>query len=111
VVLCPDVAPYIDSRFDCCDLLQRSVIHYGAERKASSAIISIPHSGRNDRNGMLRVYFAALPKIEAPALSLFRFRPGLLYWPPYAWSARRPASVILIRATSIMCTPAKMRSV
>jgi hypothetical protein len=49
VVLCPDVAPYIDSRFDCCDLLQRSVIHYGAERKASSAIISIPHSGRNDR--------------------------------------------------------------
>jgi hypothetical protein len=54
VVLCPDVAPYIDSRFDCCDLLQRSVIHYGAERKASSAIISIPHSGRNDRSGMLR---------------------------------------------------------
>jgi hypothetical protein len=82
VVLCTDVAPYIDSRFDCCDLLQRSVIHYGGECKASSAIISIPHSGRNDRNGMLRVYLAALPKIEAPALSPFRFRPGLLYWPP-----------------------------
>ena len=31
---------------------------------------------------MLRVYLAALPKIEAPALSPFRFRPGLLYWPP-----------------------------
>jgi hypothetical protein len=29
VVLCPDVAPYINSRFDCCDLL-RSGIHYGA---------------------------------------------------------------------------------
>jgi hypothetical protein len=72
VVLCPDVAPYIDSRFDCCDLLQRSVIHYGAERKASSAIISIPHSGPNERNGMLRVYLAALPKIEAPALFPFR---------------------------------------
>jgi hypothetical protein len=28
----------------------------------------------------LRVYLAALPKIEAPAL--FPFRPGLLYWPP-----------------------------
>ena len=80
--LCPDVAPFIDSRFDCCDLLQRSVIHYGAERKASSAIISTPHSERNDRNGMLRVYLAALPKIEAPALSPFRFRPGLLYRPP-----------------------------
>ena len=67
MVLCPDVAPYMDSRFDCCDLLLRSVIHYGAERKASSAIISTPHSGRNDRSGMLRVYLAALPKIEAPA--------------------------------------------
>jgi hypothetical protein len=30
---------------------------------------------------MLRVYLAALPKIEAPAMSPFRFRPGLLYWP------------------------------
>jgi hypothetical protein len=40
VVLCPDVAPCMDSRFDCRDLLQRSVIHYAAERKASSAIIS-----------------------------------------------------------------------
>jgi hypothetical protein len=82
VVLCTDVAPYIYSRFDCCDLLQRSVIHYGAERKASSAIISIPHSGPNERNGMLRVYLAALPKIEAPALFPFRYRSGLLYWPP-----------------------------
>jgi hypothetical protein len=81
VVLCPDVAPNIDSRVGCCDLLQCSVIRYGEEGKASSAIVSTPHSGRNDRNGMLRVYLAALPKIEAPALSPFRFRPGLLYWP------------------------------
>ena len=35
----------MDSRFDCRDLLQRSVIHYGAERKASSAIISTPIQG------------------------------------------------------------------
>jgi hypothetical protein len=41
VVLCPDVASCMDSRFDCRDLLQRSVIHYEAERKASSAIISV----------------------------------------------------------------------
>jgi hypothetical protein len=54
VVLCPDVVSYIDSRFDCRNLLQRSVIHHGAGREASSAIISAPHSGRNDRNGMLR---------------------------------------------------------
>jgi hypothetical protein len=45
VVLCPDVAPRMDSRFDCRDLLQRSVIHYAAERKASSAIISAPIQG------------------------------------------------------------------
>ena len=45
MVLCPDVAPYSDSRFDCRNLLQRSVIHYGAERKASSAIISTPIQG------------------------------------------------------------------
>src|SRR4029450_4273195 len=45
VVLCPDVAPCMDSRSDCRDLLQRSVIHDGAERKASSAIISAPIQG------------------------------------------------------------------
>jgi len=37
--------------------------------------------GYDFREGqLLRVYLAALPKIEAPAL--FPFRPGLLYWPP-----------------------------
>jgi hypothetical protein len=45
VVLYPDVVPFADNRFDCCDLLQRSVIHYEAERKASSAIISTPIQG------------------------------------------------------------------
>jgi len=80
VVLCPDVVSYIDSCFDCCDLLQRSVIHYGAERKASSAIVSTPHSGYNDRS-----LSAALAKIEAPALPPFRGRAfyiGRLSWRP-----------------------------
>ena len=45
MVLYPDVAPCMDSRFDCRDLLQRSVIHYEAEREASSAIISAPIEG------------------------------------------------------------------
>ena len=83
MVLCPDVAPNIDSRFGCCNLLQRSVIHDGAERKASSAIISTPHSGRNDRNGMLRVYLAALPKISS----------GLVFFPIQAGAFRLVASV------------------
>lgn len=30
VALCADVAPLTDNHFDCCDLLQRSVVHYGA---------------------------------------------------------------------------------
>jgi hypothetical protein len=30
VVLFPDVVPLIDRRFDCCDLLQRNVVHHGA---------------------------------------------------------------------------------
>jgi hypothetical protein len=37
VVLYPDVVPFADNRFDCCHLLQRSVIHYGA-CKASATI-------------------------------------------------------------------------
>jgi hypothetical protein len=40
VVLCPDVAPYVDSRFDCRDLLQRSVIHYGTAK--ASAVTCAP---------------------------------------------------------------------
>jgi len=28
--LYPDVAPFADNRLDCCDLLQRNVIHHGA---------------------------------------------------------------------------------
>ena len=42
MVSCPDVAPYSDSRFDCRYLLQRSVILYGADRRASSAVVSNP---------------------------------------------------------------------
>ena len=88
VVLCPDVAPCMDSRFDCGDLLQRSVIHYEGELKASSAIICT-HSGRK-RPELLRVYLAALPKIEAPALS--PLRPGLLYWPPQLAASSVPST-------------------
>ena len=39
MALCPNVVPHSGSCFDCCDLLQRSVIHYAAERKTSSAMI------------------------------------------------------------------------
>ena len=37
MVPCPDVVPFVDHRFDCCDLFQRSIIHYGAY-KASAMI-------------------------------------------------------------------------
>src|SRR5947209_3308973 len=45
VVVCPDGAPFVDHRFDCRDLLQRGVILYESERKASSAIISAAIQG------------------------------------------------------------------
>jgi len=35
VVLCPNVAPSIDGRFDCSDLLQRSVIHCGTAKASA----------------------------------------------------------------------------
>jgi hypothetical protein len=46
VVLYPNVASFADNRFDCCDLLQRSVIHHWTG-KASG--ISSWYTGRIDR--------------------------------------------------------------
>ena len=80
MVPCPDVVSCIDSRFDCRNLLQRSVIHHGAEREASSAVISTPIQGVTTGTVCCEGNLAALPKIEAPALS--PLRPGLLYWTP-----------------------------
>jgi hypothetical protein len=42
----PDVAPFAGSSFDCCDLLQRNVIHHGTG-KASG--ISSWYTGQIDR--------------------------------------------------------------
>ena len=36
MALYPDVAPFADNRFDCCDLLQRSVIHHGTGRATAT---------------------------------------------------------------------------
>jgi hypothetical protein len=44
VVLCPDVVPFDDHRFGCCDLPQRGVIHHGTG-KASAVIRVILGSG------------------------------------------------------------------
>ncbi len=46
MVLYPNVASFADNRFDCCDLLQRNVIHHGTG-KASG--ISSWYTGRIDR--------------------------------------------------------------
>ncbi len=77
MVLCPDVAPCMDSRFDCRDLLQRSVIHYEAERKASSAIISAPIQGVTTGTVV-----ASVSRGPSEDRSSGPLRPGLLYWPP-----------------------------
>jgi hypothetical protein len=58
VVLCPDVAPYVDSRFDCRDLLQRSVIHYGTAK--ASAVTCAPRAGQSLRRHARRAQSAAI---------------------------------------------------
>ena len=86
MVLCPDVAPCMDSRFDCRDLLQRSVIHYEAERKAPSAIISAPIQGVT--TGTVCCECTRGPSEDrSSGLVSFPIRPGLLYWPPHVWMA------------------------
>ena len=35
MVLCPNVVPFVDHRFDCRDLLQRSVIDYGTGKASA----------------------------------------------------------------------------
>src|SRR6266851_2114166 len=58
VVLCPDVAPRMDSRFDCRDLLQRSVIHYGTAKAA--AVTCAPRAGQSLRRYARRAQSAAI---------------------------------------------------
>jgi len=36
VALCPDVASNTDNRFDCCHLLQRSVIYHGTDKATAT---------------------------------------------------------------------------
>jgi len=57
VVLCPDVVPFVDRRFDCRDLLQRSVIHYGTAK--ASAVTCAPHVGQSLRRHARRAQSAA----------------------------------------------------
>ena len=47
MVLFPDVVPLIDRRFDCCDLLQRNVVHHGAG-KPSGINMDKLHFDRTD---------------------------------------------------------------
>ena len=60
VALSADVAPLSDSHFDGCDLLQRSVVHYGACKVL--ATIEIQHMSRecNERMWNLAYRLAQL---------------------------------------------------
>ena len=70
MVLCPDVAPYVDSRFDCRDLLQRSVIHYGTAK--ASAVTCAPRAGQSLRRHARRAQGAARSRAVAMAVILCR---------------------------------------
>jgi hypothetical protein len=48
VVLCPDLAPCMDSRFDCRDLLQRNVIHHGTGKASGILIIFMQNRSTPD---------------------------------------------------------------
>src|SRR5205807_6935639 len=39
-----DVAPFADNRFDCCDLLQRNVIHPGTGKASGIRSVFMPRS-------------------------------------------------------------------
>jgi hypothetical protein len=70
VAVSPDVGSFIGRRFDCCDLLRRSVIRNVA-RKASSVTLT---------TGMAPdvTCWAAVPKMEALA-PVPRLRPGFSF--------------------------------
>ena len=57
MVLCPDVVPFVDHRFDCRDLLQRSLIHYGTAK--ASAVTCAPRVGQSLRRHARRAQSAA----------------------------------------------------
>jgi hypothetical protein len=60
VVLCPDVVPFVDHRFDCRDLLQRSVIDYGTGK--ASAVTCAPRVGQSLRRHARRAQSAAISR-------------------------------------------------
>jgi hypothetical protein len=70
VVLCPDVVPFVDHRFDCRDLLQRSVIHYGTAK--ASAVTCAPRVGQSLRRHARRAQGAARSRAVAMAVILCR---------------------------------------
>jgi hypothetical protein len=80
VALYPDGAPFADNRFDCCDLLQRSVIHHGTG-KASG--ISSWYSCQTDRLPI------CLKRRTSGFGALGPFRtcePNLKPWAMHSWS-------------------------
>jgi hypothetical protein len=62
VVLCPDVVPVIDRRFDCCDLSQRGVIHHGTAK--ASAVMGALCAGQSLRRHARRAQSTARSRAE-----------------------------------------------
>jgi hypothetical protein len=90
VVLSPDVAPSIDSRFDYSDLLQRSVIHYGTAK--ASAV------------GRLRAWSARGSIITAPYTPLKALLSGGFGGNAIVATSPKPASTTFILHAQPDCT-------
>jgi len=79
VVLRPDGVPFIDRRFDCRDLLQRSVIHYGSRKAVRISGVTGMARCVNCRVVILKM--EALAPVPPTSAGAFHFGRLMCGWP------------------------------
>ncbi len=80
MVLRPDGVPFIDRRFDCRDLLQRSVIHYGSRKAVRISGVTGMARCVNCRVVILKM--EALAPVPPTSVGAFHFGRLMCGWPP-----------------------------
>jgi hypothetical protein len=72
VVLCPDVVPFVDHRFDCRDLLQRGVISAPIQGVTTGTVASVSRDPSEDRSSGLVSTQAGAFMLAASVGGLYR---------------------------------------